>query len=334
MPGPEQDIGELHAAIWSALTDGQPVVVTSHERLDGDAVGASLALWHGLRHRGVEACTFFQPPTPPTFHFLSGMDQRQSDVAALPSSHNLAVIDCGALYRVGEQAERLSRAACTVNIDHHDSNALFGDLNYVNPAASSCGEMMHGLLAAGGVPLTREIAECLFSAIVTDTGRFSHEGTTAEALAVCAQCVRAGARPHELVERLFASPSPAQVRLRHLALGTLEFHDQGRVATMVITAEMFRGTGLGPIDTEGFSDIPIAIQGVQASALLKEIPDCGYIKVSMRSRDCVDVCAVARAFGGGGHRHAAGCDIADSVANVRRLIAEQLARHLDGAAGG
>ncbi|MHC4787756.1 MAG: DHH family phosphoesterase, partial [Planctomycetota bacterium] len=107
-------------------------------------------------------------------------------------------------------------------------------------------------------------------------------------------------------------------------LGTLSFCDHGRVATMCITEEMFRQTGLGPVDTEGFAEIPVTIRGVQASALLKEMPRCRYIKVSLRSRESVDVCAVAHVFGGGGHKHAAGCEVADTLENVRQAVADQL----------
>ncbi len=320
----------MHRAIWEVMTDGLPAVLTSHARLDGDAVGSVLAFWHGLRHRGVEAHQYFQPPIPAMFHFLPGMDNCCGDPAHLPASYNLVVIDCGAFDRIGDAADRLTGRVQTVNIDHHDGNSLFGDINYVDPRASSCGEMVCELLGAGGVPLSGPIAECLFTAIVTDTGQFSHQDTTPEALNVCAECVRAGARPHELIRKLFMSPSPAQVKLRHLALGTLQFHDQGRIATMEITQDMFRRTELGPLDTEGFAEVPISIQGVWASVLFKEMPGCGYIKVSMRGRGEVDVRQVACVFGGGGHRYAAGCEIQDSLANVRSAVVRELERQLDG----
>ncbi len=316
------------AQVWEALTDGGPVVVTSHVRLDGDGIGSALALWHALRGRGVEVHAFFEPPTPPMFDFLAGMDCCCRDARLLPDSYTLAVLDCGSLSRVGDQADLLTGRTRTINIDHHGSNVLFGDINYVDSGASSCGEMIYELLKGAGVPLTTEIADCLYTAIVTDTGQFSHQGTTPAALRVCAECMAAGAEPHTLASRLFQSPTPEQIKLRHLAVGTLEFHDHGRLATMLITGEMFARTGLGPIDTEGFAEVPIGIQGVEASALLKQMPGCDYIKVSMRSRDLIDVCAVARAFGGGGHVHAAGCEIDDSLENARGAIVEQLESQL------
>lgn len=319
---------ETCRAIWEMLTDGRPVVITSHARLDGDAVGSVLALWHGLKGQGVEAYQVFQPPTPSMFDFLPGMADRCGDPAELPRAYTLVVIDCGTFDRIGDLASRLTGRVRTVNIDHHDGNALFGDVNYVSTQASSCGEMISELLAAGGVSLTLAMAQCLFTAIVTDTGQFSHQDTTPKAFRVCAECVRAGARPYELVRTLFLSPSAAQVKLRHLTLGTLQFHDEGRIATMEITEEMFERTGLSPVDTEGFAEVPISIQGVRASALLKEMPGCDYIKVSIRSKEEVDVYAVASVFGGGGHRHAAGCEIAESLDNARRAVVRQLQHQL------
>ncbi len=319
----------VHQDIWRALTDGLPVLITSHVRLDGDGIGSALALCHALKGRGVRCRAVFEPPVPSMFEFLPGVDGNLALPADLPAAYQLVVIDCGALERVGEIAGSLTGAVQTINIDHHDSNAQFGDLNYVDSGASSCGEMIRRLLATAGVPLSPEIADCLFTAIVSDTGQFSHRDTTAEALAVCAECVAAGARPDVLVRRLFFSPSPAQVRLRQLALATLQFHCDGAIATMHVTEDMFGQTDLAPVDTEGFAEIPVSIQGVQASALLKEMPGCDYIKISLRSRGGMDVCAVARCFGGGGHRNAAGCEIADTLDNVQNTVVTELRKHLD-----
>ncbi len=314
--------------IWATLTDGQPVVVTSHVRLDGDGAGSSLALCHALRLMGTDCRCVFPPPKPPVFEFLPGMDEAAESAEALPEAYHLVVVDCGNLGRLGPLGQDLTGAVDTTNIDHHDTNTRFGGLNYVDPSASSCGEMMRRLLNAAGRPLTLEIAECLFTAVVHDTGRFSHQDTTPEAFAVCGECVAAGARPDELIQNIFMSPTAAQVRLQQMAMATLRFHAEGRVATMVVTERMLRRTGLRAVDTEGFAEIPISVRGVQASALLKEMPDCDYTKVSMRSKGDVDVCAVAGAFGGGGHTHAAGCEVSEPLDDVRRAVVEALCSRL------
>ncbi len=317
-----------YMSVWAALTNGPPVLVTSHERLDGDGIGSALALWHALLHAGVESHPVFQPPTPSMFDFLPGVQRNCAGTDRIPDAYSLVVVDCGSFSRVGRVAEELTGRARLINIDHHDSNTMFGDLNCVDSSASSCGEMVWRLLEAAETPLTAEIAQCIFTAIVSDTGQFAHQDTTPRAFRVCASCVEAGARPHTLIRKLFMSPSPDQVRLRHLALGTLQFHCGGAVATMEVTEEMFARTNLAPVDTEGFAEIPIAIQGVRASALLKEMPSCDFVKVSMRSGEPVDVCAVARAFGGGGHKHAAGCEIAHTLTEARDAVVRELARQI------
>jgi phosphoesterase RecJ-like protein len=315
---------EIHESIWDTLTGGLPAVITSHVRLDGDGIGSALALWHGLRDGGVDTRIVFQPPVPGMFGFLPGLNGSVDDPSSLPAAYNVAVVDCGTFARVGEIGNALAGRRHTINIDHHESNTFFGDLNYVDPGASSSGEMIRSLFCTAGIALTHPIAECLFAAIVSDTGQFSHQDTTPQALNVCAECIAAGARPDVLVRRLFMAPSPGQVRLRQLALGTLEFYCDQRVSTMTVTEEMFRQTGLGPLDTEGFADIPISIQGVQASALLKEMPGCDYVKVSLRSRGEVDVCQVAELFGGGGHAHAAGCEIGRGLEETERIVVDEL----------
>lgn len=315
--------------IWAKLTDGAPVVITSHERLDGDGLGSALALRQVLQDREVDVRVALQPPTPPMFAFLPGMAQVLESPEGLPDSYTLAVVDCGNFRRVGPLRNSLTGRGCTVNIDHHDTNTMFGDLNYVEGWSSSSGEMLHRLFRTVGVEMTPPVAECLFTAVMTDTGRFSHQDTTPRAFIVCAECVEAGVKPNELVQKCFFSPTPAQMRLRHLAMGTLRFHCEGGIASMEVTKRMFERTGLAPIDTEGFAEVPIAVRGVRASALLKEMPGCGYIKVSMRSKDAVDVCRVARSFGGGGHTHAAGCEIYDeSLEQVRRAVVDKLQEQL------
>jgi len=315
---------EPETAIWTLLTASPAVVVTTHHRPDGDAVGASLALWHALTDAGVVVRFYVEPPVPAMLEFLPGLNEALIGLDDLPADYCLVVVDCGEFDRVGQGAAALVSATRTVNIDHHVSNDGFGDVTFVDPQASSCGELVYRLLSGNGRPLTAAVAECLFTAIVTDTGQFAFENTTPAALEICAECIRAGARPEELADRLFLSPSPAQFELRRLACDTVEFHAGGKVASMVVTREMFARTGLGPVDTDRFANIPLHIHGVMTGVLLKEMPDGDYIKASMRSRAPVDVCAVAQEFGGGGHARAAGCELPGGLGEARRVLVARL----------
>jgi len=314
--------------IWQSLTDGAPVVLTSHERLDGDGLGSALALWHALRDYKVPCYQVYEPPLPAVFGFLPGVEEARQDCGDLPERFILVVVDCTSLSRTGAIAQELSGKGKVINIDHHLTNEFFGDLNLVRHTASSCGELAYGILEQAGVPISPQIAECLYAAILTDTGRFSFHNTTAEALRICGELVRAGADPATLSEKIYSSPSAAQVMLQGMVMETLRLAEGGKVAIMKITEEMFRRTGVGPVDTQGFADLPACIKGVQVGVLLKEMPGCDFIKVSLRSRDQVDVCEVARHFAGGGHVHAAGCEVKSSIEQTEKAVLEVIRSQL------
>lgn len=309
------------------------MVVTSHERIDGDGLGASLGLWHALRDAGVECRQFYDSAIPVAFEFLPGVGQRAQSPQELPERFQLAVVDSGSLGRIGVMAHHVDRAAVILNIDHHATNSQFGLVNYVDPTASSCGEIIYRLLQAGGAAVTEEIADCLYTAIVTDTGRFSYANTTAASLAICGRLVQAGCRPELLADRLYFSQPQALVRLQGMAISTLSLAAGGRIATMAITREMFERAGAHAVDTQGFAELSVGISGVHVSALLKEMQEKpGWVKVSLRGRasvDGVDVRAVAEAFGGGGHRYAAGCEFEGSIEQARETIVARLHRSLE-----
>ncbi|MFW5923390.1 MAG: DHH family phosphoesterase [Planctomycetota bacterium] len=324
----------IHRAIWDTLTDGTPVVVTSHERLDGDGLGSALALWHGLRNEEYETVLRVPPPVPEVFDYLPGVEERLRDLAHLPSRFHLVVIDCGSLARTGKLAEYANRADTIINIDHHGTHSQFGQLNLIRESASSSGELLYEVLEHAGVPITREIAGCLYTAILTDTGRFSYSNTNQAAFDICARLVHEGADAPRISERIYYSPPARVVRLKGLTISSLQLEDNGRIATCQITRETFRNTGTRPVDTQGFADIPISVAGVESSALFKELPpeyNPEYIKVSLRSRpsiDSVNVCAVAESFGGGGHRHAAGCELEGPLEEARKRVVDLLSQHL------
>ncbi|MDP6440061.1 MAG: bifunctional oligoribonuclease/PAP phosphatase NrnA [Candidatus Brocadiia bacterium] len=319
-------------AIWELLTGPTPVVVTAHVRIDGDALGAALALWHALRDAGQECRTFFDSVIPVTYDFLPGLAERAASPQELPERFVLAVLDTGSLDRIGCLAAHVHQAVSVLNIDHHATNSQFGDLNYVDPAASSSGEIVYRILEAGGAPLTKEIADSLYTAILTDTGRFSFPNTTPAAYEICGRLVEAGCRPQKLTEKIYSSLPESAVRLQALVLGTLKLEAGGCIATMELTEEMLDSTEASETDTQGFAEMPVSVRGVSVSALVKEMAEApGRIKVCLRGRpsaDGVDVRAVAEGFGGGGHRSAAGCVLEGDIERVRRVVVEKLCESL------
>jgi len=328
----EEFCTSIDRRLWALITGSAPVVIGSHVRIDGDGLGASLALMHGLRDAGVECCAFIDSPVPTALGFLPGVRDLLPSPDALPERFGLVVLDCGSLARAGRLAEHAGRATKIFNIDHHATNDQFGDVNYVDPTASSSAEIVFRLLQAGGVALTPQIAENLYAGIVTDTGRFSYANTTAASLKMCGRLVEAGCRPQDLIDRVYLSPPQAVVRLQGLVIDTLRLEEEGRIATMEISREMFRRTGSSAVDTQGFAELPIGIRGVVLSALLKEMVERpGWVKVSLRGRaseDGIDVARAAESLGGGGHRYAAGCEVKGPLEEARGTVLQALRRCL------
>ena len=209
-----------------------------------------------------------------------------------------------------------------LNIDHHMGNTNYGKVNWVDTAAPALGEMIHTLAGGLSVQLDRAGASCLYLALVSDTGGFRFNNTTARAFEAAADLVRAGAEPQEIASWLYESRPLGSVRLLGETLGTLKLHAEGSIATVVVSQEMFVRAGARPGDSEGLIDHARSIAGVEAAALLREQPD-GLWKVSLRSRDKLDVEVIARGHGGGGHRNAAGFKTELSAeAAVAAVVAE------------
>jgi len=319
----------IEEQIWQTLTDGTPVVLTSHQGLDPDGLGSALGLWHALRTQNVPCYQLYPPPLPEAYDFLPGVEEARYSADALPGDFNLVMIDCGAFDRVGDLAGPFERANTLINIDHHATNDYFGDLCLVEENASSCGELVYRIIEIAGVPVTKDAAECIYAAILSDTGKFTYHNTNAEVFRICHKLVLAGTNPTKMANRIYASPTLAEVRLKAEAVKTLDFKDEGKIGLMRITEEMFRNVGLDPVDCHGFADIPASVRGVEVGVLLKEMPEEDYIDISLRSRDHVDVCQVAGTFGGGGHRHAAGCEIVADLDEAQEMLVQTIRRQIE-----
>jgi phosphoesterase RecJ-like protein len=211
-----------------------------------------------------------------------------------------------------------------VNIDHHLGNQQYAQVNWVDTAAPALGEMIHRLAMAMKVTLDAETATCLYLALTTDTGDFRFSNTTAEAFEAAAMLLREGALPQVVASWIHESRPEGSLRLLGTMLQTLELHDGGRVASVVLTRDMFSRTGASAGDSEGLVDYPRSIAGVQAVALLRETVD-GRVKVSLRSKGDIDVEQVARRHGGGGHRNAAGATLDGTVESLRQQLVGELA---------
>jgi bifunctional oligoribonuclease and PAP phosphatase NrnA len=298
-------------------------LITAHERLDGDALGSELALYHLLRALGKEVTVYNQDGTPENYQFLPGSELIVHELPPLEAIEVAVILDCSELERVGREHGRIATIPNLANIDHHVSNAGFCEAALVDPQASSTGEMICRLVAHMGLAVSREAATCLYTAILTDTGGFRYGNTGRGTLLVAADVVAAGADPQWVSEHVYEMNPPAKIRLLAAILPTLSIDEGGRVASLTVTQQALAAAGALPEHTDGFVDLPRTIRGVEISILYAEMPD-GRIKVSLRSKGSVNVERVARAFGGGGHTNAAACRMEGELVDVRRRVIETI----------
>lgn len=293
-------------------------LLLTHVSPDGDGLGSLLALALGLESIGLRAFPACADPVPAIYRFLPTADRIRSDLP--PQMPMLAIcVDADGLGRVGRFGADLERFCAVIDIDHHATEKAFGDLQWVDPQAAASGELVYRLLRGMAVQITPDIATCLYSAIITDTGRFCYSNTTPRALRIAAELVRAGASPPRIYREVYESKSFSASRLLGLALGRLQQAENRRVVFSTLTQEDFGAAGSTPDETEGIVDHLRAVREARAAALFVELPD-GAVRVSMRSRGSVDVGEVALHFGGGGHMNAAGCTVPGPLAEAQERV--------------
>lgn len=316
------------AAAVGLLAQARQVVLLCHVAPDGDALGALLALGRGLRSRGADVvCSWgtgpdepFGVPEPYTFLDDADLLVPPEQVPLIPEL--LVTLDCGSADRLGALADRAAAAQHVLVVDHHPTNLRFGTVNLCDDDAAATVVLVAGLLDRLGVPLTVELAEPLYTGLVTDTGSFRYRATTPDVHELAARLLDTGLR-HDLIARALWDSAPvayvrllgevcARVRLEPAAAGGLG------LAWTAVTTDDLRRAGLAVADVEGVIDVVRTAREAEVAAVLKQ--DGDVIKVSTRSRGAVDVGAVCQSLGGGGHRFAAGfTSVQDADATLRGL---------------
>jgi phosphoesterase RecJ-like protein len=329
---------DLHAVVDALRTHDRFLVVT-HENPDGDALGSMLAATLGLRSLRKDAVMFLagEAPLPGEYAFLPLDDLRRSppDDAG---ERVLLALDCANASRIGPAPGLLERVALVVDVDHHHDNTRFGAVNMIVPEASSTAEIVRDLLAELAVPLTPEIAEALYVGLVTDTGRFQYANTTPKALRLAAELVEAGADVHGIFRQVYETVQFAKLKLLARALDHARLFEGGRLVVSYLLRSDFVDAGAEEPYSEGIIDYLRAVEGSEMVALVREPPRDGgpAHRVSLRSsRDEVDVSAIAREAGGGGHRQAAGFSHEGTLDEVIEFIRREFAAVVtaDAAAG-
>lgn len=290
--------------------------ITSHVRPDGDGLGSSLGLFWLLKSLNKDVEVIMHDPAPHSYQQLPGAGTIR--VAPRIGEHFDAVfiIECSDLDRPG--LEDLDQQF-VVNIDHHSTTELFGSINWIDSTAAACGEMVYNLCKATGVRVTKEIAECVYTALLTDTGSFHYSNTTERTFKIASELVRTGVRPAKTAEAIFGSYQWPKIELLSHVLSTAKRDDTGHVAWMWQTLAMQEQTHAAEEDADGFVNYPLAVGEVEATALFKETSP-GVYRTSLRSKGDVNVAKIAEQFGGGGHRNAAGCTLRGTSSELEQKV--------------
>jgi len=312
-------------AIVDAIRARRRFVLSSHSRPDGDSIGSQLAMAYALRALGKDvAVVNADPAQPPLMQFPGVADIRIAP--EVQGDFDAAIImECGDLARTGVRG--LDRFF-VINIDHHPGNTGYGQLNWFDSSAAACGEMVYTLVRALDVPLSLEIATHVYLAILTDTGSFHYSNISPRTFEICRETLHAGVDPVTVARRVYDSNNMGRLKLFGAVLSAMQIDQTGRIAIVYLDHEMARAAGGTYEDTEGLINLPLTVKEIQAVVFFKQAEHDDY-RVSMRSKGDIDMGAVAKEFGGGGHKNAAGCSVTGAIDALQKTFVEKILRAID-----
>ncbi|MDX1935264.1 MAG: bifunctional oligoribonuclease/PAP phosphatase NrnA [Capsulimonadales bacterium] len=321
-PLPREQMSQAVAAI----ADATEIVLACHVNPDGDALGTLIGLGLALEQLGKRVTYLSADGVPPNLSFLPFAERVVASTDR--SDFDLAiVVDAGDLSRVGRNIDTISACPVIMDIDHHVTGGVFGQIHLLDEKAAATGEIVFDLLLSLGVEITLPIAQNLLCALLTDTGSFRFRNVTPRTMAIAGELIGVGADPNEIAESVFENKSYAAQKLLGRALESLRRSEDGRIVWAVLTRFDFLEFDAGDDATDGIINAIRAVQGTWIAVLFREMPS-GKIRVSLRAREPYDVSEIARRFGGGGHRLAAGCSLEGpltaAVPNLVAVVQESL----------
>lgn len=311
--------------LLACLRQKERFLLTAHARPDGDAIGSLLALWMLLQQMGKHAEMQLYDRVPMIYRTLPGAEniRHAAGISGAQDFDAVVLLECDGTER--SRIQGLS-GQFLINIDHHTSGRDFADINWIDTKASAVAEMIHRLAMAADLPITPPIATCLYTALLSDTGSFCYERTSAETFALARNLVELGASPARIAQDVYFSNPASKMRLLGTALTTLQ--REGRIAWLWVTHSDMIRVGAVEEDCEGIVNYAIGISGVEVAVFLRELPD-HRVRLSLRSKGKMHVAEVAERFGGGGHDNASGCTLEGPLYSAMDRILEELRRHLN-----
>ena len=312
--------------ILKEIKKANSIVILTHESPDGDAVSSSLSVMHAISQLDKKADVII-PECPKDFGFLPGADRikKESDI----KQYDLAIsVDCSDLKRLVGSEEYFETSKETIQIDHHSINAMFADLNYVDPVAPACCQILIGMFEYFGIEINKELGTCILTGIITDTGGFQYSGVTPETLEFAAEILRKGVNISKICQQVLRNKSKANCELTKLLYDRMEFLEDGKIVISYITVEDNKKVNAQAGDDEGLVEIERDIEGVEVAVLLKEKEGKNGFKASLRSKENVNVSDVCFLLGGGGHPRAAGCFISGDLEQVKEKILKAIKQEM------
>ena len=326
MLSPRKQIPEQ---ISAALRQAKNILVATHVFPDADAIGSQLGLGIILESLGKKVFYYCEEFASSMNRFMPGSEQLDNNLPDISQFDTAVAVDCGDRFRLGREVDTLLQINPFIVIDHHAGHREFGDIRWVEADRSSTAEMIFDLALDLGVEISYNAAYNLYAGIVSDTGSFKYESTSAHTFYVAGQLLNRGVIPSEVSGKLYDNYSVGRLKLLEKVLGSLELFSDGQIATIAATNEMFEASEAKREDTEEFINLPRALHSVKVAAFFKETLD-GSIKVSLRAKGECDVASVAMKYGGGGHRNAAGYSVKDkTLAEANKELLQELRLRLD-----
>ena len=303
------------------------ILIASHSDPDGDALGSLLALGLALSKFGKETTLYNESAIPAVYRFLPAIDRIVHRLEKPERYDTAVVLDCGDISRLGSARGTIEQIRPLINLDHHISNTGFGDIQWVDTEACATSEIVYRLISEFDVRIDRQMAICIYTGILTDTGSFRFSNTNQAAFEISREMAAIGVEPYEVAQRVYGTYSLGRIKLLNLALDSIEISGNGKLSIMTVTKNMLDETGTHPEDVDGLINYARRIQDVKVAALIQE-PQNGHgqdrdrrkYHVSLRSDGSVDVAAIASSFGGGGHYSAAGFQIETTLPDLKSDI--------------
>ena len=305
--------------IRDTLLQGHSFLLTSHARPDGDSLGSQLALAGALQQLGKQVRIINRDPVPAQFAFLAGVSTIEIAAAVQEPFDVVVVLECSDLSRAGVAG---LEGRVLINIDHHAGNVMYGDINWHDVSACACAEMVFELIEAIGARLTPALATHVYVAILTDTGSFRHAHITARTFEICRRIAQTGIDVAGVAAQIYNNTSVGRLRLIGMLLDRMQLEHDGRIAVLSLNDTMLAETGCASDDLEGIVNLPLAARNVRVVIFIKEAAD--GLRVSLRSKNAIDIREVAVFFGGGGHLNAAGFTIEHPTPESRGQVIAQV----------